>query len=112
LTHAVLSHEPETYPALLGKETLPELEMAARVAQRFYQGRWMGQPLLERMVQFTEHSASFRQLMRDMFAGAQGYRDLRSRLYRTLPATLAETLASALRLPRSGPKLQQNLSVR
>jgi DNA-binding HxlR family transcriptional regulator len=38
--------------------------------------------------------------MSDLFAGTQGYRDLRRRLYRTLPRMLAESLASALSLPR------------
>jgi flavin-dependent dehydrogenase len=112
LAQALLQEAPQSYAALLKGELLPELEMAARVAGRFYQGHWMGQPVLERMVQFTEHSSSFRQLMRDMFAGSQGYRDLRRRLYCTLPAMLAESLASALRLPPSEPQWQQDLSVR
>lgn len=96
LAQAVLSQAPEAYPALLRKEILPELEMAARVAKRFYQGCWMGQPVLERMVQFSSKSSSFRRLMCDLFTGAQGYTGLRGRLYRSLPATLSETLASVL----------------
>lgn len=37
--------------------------------------------------------------MSDLFAGIQGYRDLRARLYRILPAVMAEGLAGTLRLP-------------
>jgi hypothetical protein len=37
--------------------------------------------------------------MSDLFAGIQGYRDLRSRLYRILPSVMAEGLAGTLRLP-------------
>lgn len=102
LSEALLAGEPEAYPALLREDFLPELELAAKMAERFYRGRGMGESVIERTVQFTASSASFRALMSDMFAGSQGYRDLRRRLYRTLPAMLAESLASALWLPGNG----------
>jgi hypothetical protein len=50
------------------------------------------------MVQFTKLSPKFRQLMCDMFSGAQGYLSLRRRLYRALPAMVAESAVSALGL--------------
>jgi hypothetical protein len=53
--------------------------------------------VLEQMVSLTARSASFRELMSDLFAGIQGYRDLRSRLYRILPSVMAEGLAGTLR---------------
>ena len=106
LSQALLAEQPGSYPERLRKDFLPELQIAARVADRFYGGRWMGQTVIERMVQFTRHSSSFRDLMCDLFAGTQGYVDLRRRLYRSLPAMLAESLVSALRLPSSGPGLQ------
>ena len=40
--------------------------------------------------------------MSDLFAGIQGYRDLRSRLYQILPSVMAEGLAGTLRRPWSG----------
>ena len=101
LSQVVLADRPQTYPALLRQDFLPELELASHMAERFYAGRWMGEAVIERMVQFVDNSASFRALMSDLFAGTQGYRDLRRRLYLTLPAMLAESLASALRLPGS-----------
>jgi flavin-dependent dehydrogenase len=101
LSQALLEDSPEAYAAHLRQDFLPELEAAAGVANRFYGGRWLGRTVIERMIQFTENSGSFRELMRDMFAGSQNYRDLRYRLYRSLPAMLAESLASALRLPSS-----------
>jgi geranylgeranyl reductase family protein len=106
LSRALLAEQPESYSELLRNDFLPELQIAARVADRFYSGRWMGQAVIERMVQFTAHSPSFRGLMCDLFAGTQGYVDLRRRLYRSLPAMLAESLASALRLPGSEPGLE------
>ena len=99
LSQALLADQPESYRELLRQDFLPELELAAKMAARFYTGRWMGDTVLERTIQFTAGSPSFRLLMSDMFAGTQGYRDLRRRLYRTLPRMLAESLASALSLP-------------
>jgi flavin-dependent dehydrogenase len=99
LSQALLAGRPESYRELLRQDLLPELELAAKMADRFYTGRWMGDTVLERTIQFTASSPSFRLLMSDMFAGTQGYRDLRRRLYRTLPRMLAESLASALSLP-------------
>jgi len=99
LSQALLAGQPEDYAELLRGDFLPELELASQMADRFYTGRWMGETVVERMIQFIGNSSSFRTLMSDLFAGTQGYRDLRRRLYLTLPAMLAESLASALRLP-------------
>jgi flavin-dependent dehydrogenase len=102
---AVLVGRPEEYQTRLEKEILPELRLAARVSQRFYNGQVFGESVLERMVSLTSQSENFRDLMSDLFAGIQGYRDLRSRLYRSLPALMAEGLSGALRLPWSGSGL-------
>ena len=101
VSQAFLAGKPESYPARVRSDFLPELELAASMAGRFFSGRWAGQPIIERMVEFTEQSESFQALMRDLFAGSQGYHDLRRRLYRALPAMLAESLANALRLKES-----------
>jgi flavin-dependent dehydrogenase len=99
---AVLADRPAEYQVQLEKEILPELKRAAQVSQLFYSGQVFGESVLERMVSLTSQSESVRILMSDLFAGIQGYRDLRSRLYRSLPALMAEGLASTLRLPWSG----------
>jgi flavin-dependent dehydrogenase len=98
LSKALLANRPELYRELLRRDFLPELEMAARVADRFFTGQWMGEAVTERMVQFTAHSPRFQQLMCDMFSGTQGYLNLRQRLYRTLPFMVAESAVSALGL--------------
>ncbi len=104
---AVLAGEHARYKARMEEEILPELRLAARVSQRFYNGRVFGESVLERMVALTQRSATCRDLMCDLFAGIQGYRDLRPRLYRSLPAMLAEVLGSklrgALRIRRPSP---------
>jgi flavin-dependent dehydrogenase len=102
---AVLAERPAEYKVQLEEGILPELRLAARVSQRFYSGQVFGESVLERMVSLTSQSESFRNLMSDLFAGIQGYRDLRSRLYRSLPSLMAEGLAAALRLPWSGSGL-------
>ena len=99
LSQALLANRPESYPEKLRQDFLPELAIAARMADRFYTGRWMGEAVIERTLQFTAGSPSFRVLLSDLFAGTQTYSNLRSRLYRTLPRMLAESLASALCLP-------------
>ncbi len=96
---ALLAGRPGEYQGVLEEEVLAELKLAARVSQRFYNGEIFGESVLERMVSLTEQSASFRELMSDLFAGVQGYRDLRARLYRILPSVMAEGLAGALRRP-------------
>jgi len=87
-----LVERPEQYRAQLKDEILPELKLAASLSQRFYRGQIFGDSILERMVALTAQSASIRDLMSDLFAGNQGYQDLRARLYRILPSALAEGL--------------------
>jgi flavin-dependent dehydrogenase len=96
---ALLAGDPDTFRTQLAEEILPELRLAARVSERFYNGQVFGDSVLERMVALTVQSATFRELMSDLFAGIQGYGDLRARLYRILPAVLKEGLAGTLRWP-------------
>jgi len=79
---------PAAYLELLRRELLPELLAATAIAPRFYHGRFLGHSVLERMVLFTQRSPRFRQLMCDLFSGAQCYLGLRARLYRQLLPTL------------------------
>ena len=67
----------------------------------------MGAPVIERMIQLTDRSARFRDLMRDLFAGSQAYSNLRDRLYRSLPRIAAEALANTLWNPLRGEKTKQ-----
>jgi len=94
LSQALIHQEPDRYPDLLRQHFLPELELAAKMSDRFYTGRWMGESVLERTVQFAAGSPSFRRLMSDLFDGTEPYLDARRRIYRTLPAMLCESLVS------------------
>jgi flavin-dependent dehydrogenase len=99
LAESLLANAPELYPVVAREDFIFELEQAARIADRFYAGNWMGAPVIERMIQLTARSPQFRELMRDLFSGAQGYSDLRERLYRSLPRIAAEALVSTLWSP-------------
>ena len=96
LTEALLANAPKKYPALAKDDFLPELERAARIAGRFYAGDWMGGPVVERMIQLTQRSARFRDIMRDLFSGSQEYADLRERVYDSLPRIAAEAVVSTV----------------
>ena len=100
LADTILGGNASSYRDRLRKDFLPELEMAARVADRFFTGSWMGEAVTERMVQFTANSPKFQHLMCDMFAGSQGYVTLRQRLYRSLPRMVAESAVNSLGLRR------------
>jgi flavin-dependent dehydrogenase len=96
---ALLANRPEDYKLRLEEEVLPELRLAARVSERFYRGQVFGESVTEQMVALTSQSDTFRDLMSDLFAGIQEYRSLKARLYRILPAVMAEGLASTLFRP-------------
>jgi flavin-dependent dehydrogenase len=95
----LLANRQDRYQALVEEEILSELKVAARVSQRFYSGQVFGDSVLERMVTLTAQSATLRDLMSDLFAGIQGYGDLRARLFKIMPAVVAEGLLGKLRRP-------------
>jgi flavin-dependent dehydrogenase len=96
LFQALMIGAPQIYADLLDEELLPELEIAAGIADRFYAGEWMGGPVIERMVQLTARSPRFRHLMRDLFSGSQNYARLKQRIYLSLPKIAAEALVNTL----------------
>jgi flavin-dependent dehydrogenase len=102
---ALVAERPQDYKQRLEEEVLPELRLAARVCERFYRGQVFGDSVPERMVALTAQSEKFRELMSDLFAGIQGYRDLKARLYRILPTVMAEGLAKTLFRPCSSGSL-------
>ncbi len=113
ISQALLADRPESYASLLRQDFLPELERAARIADRFYNGRWLGSNVLDRLIQFTAYSATFRELMCGLFAGTQEYQDLKRQTYRRMPRIFAESLMSAAGLghpPKPAPKERPGLA--
>ncbi len=111
LSRSLREGAPQKYAELVRSDFLPELEHAARIAGRFYAGEWMGGNVLERMIQLTAHSSKFRDLMRDLFSGAQGYSSLRKRVYRSLPRIAAELIVSTVRSLRTEQAQQRTISL-
>ncbi len=91
---------PEKYPARVKAAFSAELEFAARIVRRFYRGSFLGSAVTTRMVQFLRRSPVFRQLMGDLFSGAQDYSSLKRRLWGQLGITLSEFISSVLNLER------------
>jgi geranylgeranyl diphosphate/geranylgeranyl-bacteriochlorophyllide a reductase len=97
LAQAIIAREPATYPALVRATFSTELEFATRVARRLYRGRFLGDEVTTRMIQFIGHSQTFRSLMADLFSGEQGYQTLKRRLWGQVGITFSEVLDSLVR---------------
>lgn len=82
--------QAETYRALLRRDFASDLEFGAGLARRFYQGRFLFGPVTTRMVQLMRGSARFEELVQDLFAGVQGYVELKKRLRGGFSGTLFE----------------------
>jgi flavin-dependent dehydrogenase len=91
---------PEKYPAWLKAAFSSELEFAARMVRRFYRGSFLGNAVTTRMVQFIRRNAIFRQLMADLFSGAQNYSTLKQRVWGQLGVTISDFIASVLNIER------------
>jgi geranylgeranyl reductase family protein len=92
-----------SYRILLRREVTAELEIAARLAHRFYLGNFLLGPVTTRMVQFTRRSPTFCEIMRDLFSGTQGYRGFKNRLLGSFKKTGTEVLLSPI-LRRISPR--------
>jgi flavin-dependent dehydrogenase len=100
---------PEKYPMRVKAEFSAELEFAARIVRRFYRGSFLGTSVPTRMVQFMRKSPVFKQLVGDLFSGAQDYSTLKQRVLGHLGISLSQFVASVLnfeppavtRVPRS-----------
>jgi len=97
LAQALAAGRPLEYPARVRADFSAELVFATRIARRFYRGRFLGDAVATRMIQFVQRSATFRGLMADLFSGAQNYRSLKQRLWAQFGLTLTEVLSSVLK---------------
>ena len=90
LADALIAKQPQRYASAVRSDFLPELITAASYAKRFYHGSFCGGALLDRMIQMAASSEQMRAILRDLFAGSQGYTDLRQRVGGSLPSILKE----------------------
>ena len=108
LAQAILQDRPESYPARLRAEFLADLEIATRLVRLVFRGQFLGGAVTTRMVQFARRSATFRELMCDLFSGAQDYRSLRKRLWKQFGVTIAEFTKDFLRAPQRHESPEQS----
>jgi len=87
---------PEKYPARVKAAFSAELEFAARIVRRFFRGSFLGTSVPTRMVQFMRKSPVFRQLVGDLFSGAQDYTTLKQRVLGHLGISLSQFVSSVL----------------
>jgi flavin-dependent dehydrogenase len=97
LASALVAGNAAAYPTLIHAAFRDELEQAANLSNRFYNGTFLGGAITTRMIGFARHSETFRHTLADIFAGSQSYRALKTRLWRQLGVTLAESAGSLLR---------------
>ena len=102
LAQALQEGRAEEYPSRVRSDFSADLEFATRVARTFYRGRFLGGAVATRMIQFVQRSATFRELLGDVFSGAQDYRSLKRRAWAQFGVTIAEVASSLLKL---GPSL-------
>lgn len=86
--------DPEArYHTVLQREFTEEMELASRLAMRLYLGKFLYADVPSRMIQFMRRSPTFCHVLQDLFAGTQGYLDLKARLMQSLNGTMREMLA-------------------
>jgi flavin-dependent dehydrogenase len=99
VAQALLEGQPHTYAEKLRAEFSAELEFAARIAHKIFRGNFLGEAVTTRMVQFLKRSPTFRDLIRDVFSGAQNYSSLKRRLWWQVSGTLIEIARSLVETP-------------
>lgn len=97
LAEALVQGEPQNYIAAVRREFSADLEIAARIAWRFFRGEFLGGAFTTRMVHFVKNSAAVRHILGDLFAGAQDYRSLKGRLRGRIGQVFGELFAAAVR---------------
>lgn len=85
-----LAERLQHYRRILRHDFMADLELASRLARRFFLGRFLFGSVPARVVQFTARSPRFAAVMQDLFAGTQRYQGLKRRLLRNLNGTLYE----------------------
>jgi flavin-dependent dehydrogenase len=110
LAECVLSGRTSEYSRALRDEFGRDLELGARIAPRFFHGKFLGAPVIARMIQFTARSQTYSSLIQDLFAGSQGYLGLKQRLYKNLGRTLREIAASFFRSKQTSNEIIQKIA--
>jgi geranylgeranyl reductase family protein len=100
-SQAILNHDPppevaDAYRRMLRHDFLEDLTFGAGLAKRFFIQRFLFSTVPARMIEFMRRSPHFREIVQDLFAGTQGYLDLKKRLIDSLNGTLLEIFMGSM----------------
>jgi flavin-dependent dehydrogenase len=96
LAEALRAGSPAVYAETVWREFGERLALGARLAPRFYHGKFLGRSSTTRLVEFCSRSPAFMALLQDLFEGSQSYTGLASRVYRTFGKGVFEMAAYAI----------------
>jgi flavin-dependent dehydrogenase len=96
LAQALMEGQLQAYPERLRAAFSADLEFAANIARKIFRGRILGGAITTRMVQVLSHSPALRDLIGEVFSGAQDYRSLKRRLWDQVGVTFLEFARSFL----------------
>ncbi|MBC7928489.1 MAG: NAD(P)/FAD-dependent oxidoreductase [Bryobacteraceae bacterium] len=81
---------PSEYLNAVGREMFEDLAVGARLAKKLFLGKFLLSEVTTRMIQCMRRSPTILQVMQDLFAGTQGYVDLKPRLLASRGKVLRE----------------------
>lgn len=97
LAEALRAGSASLYPKTVWREFGKRLAIGARLAPRFYHGKFLGRCSTTRLIEFCSRSPAYVALLQDMFEGSQSYSGLPSRLYRTFGKGIVEMAACSIK---------------
>jgi len=95
LAQALRESRPASYPQACQADFVEDFVHAARLFEKFYQGRLLGSDFITRAVQAASRSKIVQALMNSLVAGKQDYRSLKSKLLWRLPGIFVQVMRSA-----------------
>ena len=84
------------YLSLVRGDFMDDLVLGAGLAKRFFIQRFLFSSVPARMIEFMRRSPNMRGIVEDLFAGKQGYVDLKARLLKNLNGTLLEVFMGSM----------------
>jgi flavin-dependent dehydrogenase len=84
------------YRSLIDGEFIEDLTFGAGLAKRFFVEQVMFSSVPARMIELMRHSPRMREIVQDLFAGTQGYLDLKERILKNLNGTVREIVMGGM----------------
>ncbi|MBI4892055.1 MAG: NAD(P)/FAD-dependent oxidoreductase [Acidobacteria bacterium] len=91
-----LAERHNEYRASIDREFTADLSFGAGLAKRFFVQQLMFSSVPARMIELMRHSPRMREIVQDLFAGTQGYLDLKDRILNNLNGTMREIVVGGM----------------